>query len=142
MQILCITCDNVSNNDVMVQELSEKIPAFRGATTHTHCFLHTVNLVAKSLIQEFDIKKHDADQVLAKADNVDDEESEDEEEVDDSNTADAELKDNDEGWVNEVELLEPDEWKVLEREIQPMKLALVKVGKKKPAYLNTQYLCF
>lgn len=63
---------------------------------------------------------------------MDDEESEDEEEVDDSDTADAELKDNDEGWVNEVELLEPDEQKVLEREIQPMKLTLVKVGKKNP----------
>lgn len=116
----------------MVQELSEKVPAFGGATTHTHFFLHTINLVAKSLIWEFDIKKCDADQALAEADNVDDEESEDEEEVDDSDTADAELKDNDEGWVNEVELLEPDEQKVLEREIQPMKLTLVKVGKKNP----------
>ncbi|KAG2107650.1 uncharacterized protein F5147DRAFT_577502 [Suillus discolor] len=50
MQILCVTCDNASNNDVMVQELSNKAPAFGGATTHTCCFLHTVNLVAKSLI--------------------------------------------------------------------------------------------
>jgi hypothetical protein len=129
MQILCVTCDNASNNDI-VRELSEKVPAFRGATTHTCCFLHTVNVVAKSLIREFDIKKCDADQALAEVDNVDDEESEDEEEVDDSDTADAELKDNDEGWVNEVELLEPDERKALEREIRPMKLALVKVGKK------------
>ncbi|KAJ8585005.1 hypothetical protein M405DRAFT_691539, partial [Rhizopogon salebrosus TDB-379] len=52
-QILSVTCDNASSNDAMVRELSDKVPAFRGAMTHTRCFLHTVNLVAKSLIREF-----------------------------------------------------------------------------------------
>ncbi|KAG1745065.1 uncharacterized protein EDB91DRAFT_1038696, partial [Suillus paluster] len=53
-QILSITCDNASNNDVMIRELSGKVLEFSGATTHMRCFLHMVNLVAKLLIREFD----------------------------------------------------------------------------------------
>ncbi|KAG1745068.1 uncharacterized protein EDB91DRAFT_1037560, partial [Suillus paluster] len=53
-QILSITCDNASNNDTMIRELSDKVLEFGGAVTHTRCFLHTVNLVAKSLIRKFD----------------------------------------------------------------------------------------
>ncbi|KAG2345885.1 hypothetical protein BDR05DRAFT_832638, partial [Suillus weaverae] len=53
-QILSVTCNNASNNDAMIHELSSKVLEFGGATTHTRYFLHTVNLVAKSLIQEFD----------------------------------------------------------------------------------------
>ncbi|KAG1812699.1 hypothetical protein EV424DRAFT_1277463, partial [Suillus variegatus] len=53
-QILSVTCDNASNNNVMVENLAAEVPAFGGAASHTRCFLHTVNLVAKSLIREFD----------------------------------------------------------------------------------------
>ncbi|KAG2356605.1 hypothetical protein BDR07DRAFT_1221827, partial [Suillus spraguei] len=53
-QILSITCDNASNNDAMICELSGKVLEFGGAAMHTRCFLHTVNLVVKLLIQEFD----------------------------------------------------------------------------------------
>ncbi|KAG1861979.1 hypothetical protein C8R48DRAFT_604037 [Suillus tomentosus] len=49
-QILSVTCDNVSNNDMMIVELSGKMLEFGGATTHMQCFLHTINLVVKSLI--------------------------------------------------------------------------------------------
>ncbi|KAG2056065.1 hypothetical protein BDR06DRAFT_881182, partial [Suillus hirtellus] len=59
-QIPSITCNNASNNDIMICELSGKVLEFSGPTTHTRCFLHTVNLVAKSLIQEFDVKKGEA----------------------------------------------------------------------------------
>ncbi|KAG1843067.1 hypothetical protein C8R48DRAFT_557081, partial [Suillus tomentosus] len=53
-QILSVTCDNASNNNVMVENLAAEVPAFGGAASHTRCFLHMVNLVAKSLIHEFD----------------------------------------------------------------------------------------
>ncbi|KAG1852571.1 hypothetical protein C8R48DRAFT_557033, partial [Suillus tomentosus] len=53
-QILSVTCDNASNNDAMIVELSGKVLEFGRATTHMRCFLHTINLVAKSLIREFD----------------------------------------------------------------------------------------
>ncbi|KAG2741586.1 hypothetical protein P692DRAFT_201672538, partial [Suillus brevipes Sb2] len=52
-QILSITCDNASNNDTMIGKLSGKVLEFGGATTHMRCFLHTVNLVVKLLIREF-----------------------------------------------------------------------------------------
>ncbi|KAG1728880.1 hypothetical protein EDD22DRAFT_731119, partial [Suillus occidentalis] len=53
-QTLCVTCDNASNNDAMVDQLAVDLPDFGGRVTHTWCFLHTVSLVAKSVIQEFD----------------------------------------------------------------------------------------
>ncbi|KAF8546591.1 hypothetical protein OG21DRAFT_1373998, partial [Imleria badia] len=52
--ILSVTCDNASNNDAMIKALSKMVPTFRGAASHTRCFLHIVNLVAKSLIRQFD----------------------------------------------------------------------------------------
>ncbi|KAG2339805.1 hypothetical protein BDR05DRAFT_848163, partial [Suillus weaverae] len=53
-QILSVTCNNASNNDTMIRELSGKVLEFGGTTTHTRCFLHTINLVVKSLIRQFD----------------------------------------------------------------------------------------
>lgn len=45
----------------MIEEMSDLIPTLTGAANHTHCFLHVVNLVAKSLIQQFDVKKDAAE---------------------------------------------------------------------------------
>ncbi|KAG2040739.1 hypothetical protein BDR03DRAFT_806750, partial [Suillus americanus] len=53
-QILSVTADNAASNETMVAELAELIPHFSGPTSRTRCFLHIVNLVAKSLIHEFD----------------------------------------------------------------------------------------
>ncbi|KAG1852960.1 hypothetical protein C8R48DRAFT_563910, partial [Suillus tomentosus] len=53
-KILAVTCDNASNNTVMIDELSTALPNFGGKASHTRCFLHTVNLVAKSLLHEFE----------------------------------------------------------------------------------------
>ncbi|KAG2335775.1 hypothetical protein BDR05DRAFT_839298, partial [Suillus weaverae] len=63
-QILSVTCDNASNNNVMVENLAAEVPAFGGATSHMRCFLHTVNLIAKSLIRKFDVTKKEADKAL------------------------------------------------------------------------------
>jgi hypothetical protein len=52
-----ITSDNASNNNVMVGGLEDLLPDFGGAASHTQCFLHTVNLIAKSLLREFDVMK-------------------------------------------------------------------------------------
>ncbi|KAF8548182.1 hypothetical protein OG21DRAFT_1423541, partial [Imleria badia] len=54
--ILCITCDNASNNNMMIEELGEMLLDFGGASTHAWCFLHTTNLVVKALRKEFDAK--------------------------------------------------------------------------------------
>ncbi|KAF9537058.1 hypothetical protein CPC08DRAFT_612406, partial [Agrocybe pediades] len=52
-QVLTITCDNASNNDAMIAELEELLPGFC-ATNQIRCFLHINNLVAKTLVKQFD----------------------------------------------------------------------------------------
>ena len=42
--------------NVMITKLADILPNFDDLT-HTHCFLHIVNLVAKSIIKQFDIPK-------------------------------------------------------------------------------------
>jgi hypothetical protein len=86
-----------------------------------------VNLVAKSLIREFDIKKRDADQALAD-DELDELIQVDSEDSDEDDSSADLADDNDSGWVDEVELLADDERDALERDIRPVKLALVKVS--------------
>ncbi|KAG2052100.1 hypothetical protein BDR06DRAFT_827514, partial [Suillus hirtellus] len=63
-QILSITCDNTSNNMVIVEKLAEMLLLFPGAPNHTRCFLHMVNLITKLLIREFNMMKKDTNQVL------------------------------------------------------------------------------
>jgi hypothetical protein len=50
-KVLAVMCDNMSNNNVMIRELAELVPRFEGEVSHTCCFLHVINLIAKSLIQ-------------------------------------------------------------------------------------------
>ncbi|KAG2112249.1 uncharacterized protein F5147DRAFT_527041, partial [Suillus discolor] len=52
--ILSVTADNASSNDTLVTELVDLVPHFAGQASHTRCFLHIINLVAKSLLHEFD----------------------------------------------------------------------------------------
>jgi hypothetical protein len=56
-QILSITCDNASNNNTMVKELKDLLEIFPGESNRTWCFNHIVNLIVKSVIQQFDIPK-------------------------------------------------------------------------------------
>ena len=112
----------------MVRELSNKVPAFSGVASHTQCFLHTVNLIAKSLIREFNIKKQDADQEIANSGISEDDGLDELSIAEDDSTTSAETCDDESGWVDEVELLADDERDALERDIRPVKLALVKVS--------------
>jgi hypothetical protein len=49
-----VTCNNASNNNVMIQEMARLLPDYSDVN-RTHCFLHVVNLVAKSLLKQFDL---------------------------------------------------------------------------------------
>ena len=67
----------------MVVELPNPLPDFPGAANQTHCFLHVLNLVVKSILWQFDIPKmnnevlDDALDELAKlAGNIEQEEAE------------------------------------------------------------------
>lgn len=54
LQILSLTCDNASNNDIMINELAKLLPNFF-TVNRTRCFLHIVNLVAKAILKLFDM---------------------------------------------------------------------------------------
>lgn len=60
-QMLSITCDNASNNDTMVKHLATLVENFPGAANQTRCFTHILNLVAKSILRQFDMAKKAAD---------------------------------------------------------------------------------
>ena len=62
--LLSITCDNAAPNDTMVDELSNLLDDFPGAPNRTWCFMHILNLVAKSISKQFDLPKAKADEVL------------------------------------------------------------------------------
>lgn len=66
-QILSISCDNASNNDRMIEEISELVEEFPGAANQTRCFLHILNLVVKSIIKQFDLPQAQADTILDEA---------------------------------------------------------------------------
>ncbi|KAF9560222.1 hypothetical protein CPC08DRAFT_610148, partial [Agrocybe pediades] len=61
-QILTVTADNATNNDAMVAELEELLPEFC-ATNQIRCFLHVNNLVAKTLVRQFDLPKKSGNSV-------------------------------------------------------------------------------
>lgn len=135
--MLSVTCDNASNNNVMVDKLVALVPEFAGEASHTQCFLHTMNLVAKSLICEFDVLKKDTewawDMNAAEDDGLvelsADIEREDREMVAQYNEGvlEDDLQDNNEGWVNEVALLPEAQAAELRTNIRPVKLVLLKV---------------
>ncbi|KAI1783385.1 hypothetical protein LXA43DRAFT_837949, partial [Ganoderma leucocontextum] len=55
-QSLAVTCDNATNNDTMIDAMATdpRLPEFDGKLARVRCFLHILNLVAKSLIRQFD----------------------------------------------------------------------------------------
>jgi len=133
-KILSVTCDNASNNDTMVTELDDLVVGF--LTTHcTQCFAHVLNLIAKSLLKQFDVKPNksnpgklsDDDAALFKlAEEIKTEESMTAQEMDDADSG-APKNDEVDGWVDELEALTPEECAKLEESIWPVKQTLVKV---------------
>ncbi len=47
----------MSNNDTMLKELVSSLPEFCGAATQSRCFTHVINLVAKSILSQFNGQK-------------------------------------------------------------------------------------
>jgi hypothetical protein len=52
--MLALTADNAMNNDKMVDFLELTIDNFPGQEHHVQCFLHITNLVANTLLRQFD----------------------------------------------------------------------------------------
>ena len=131
----------------MISELAEILPDF-SQVNHTRCFLHIVNLCAKSIIKQFNVPKKKDDEHLDEAarelQGDDDDELQNlagDQDLEEQQTLEgisqrrtnegAEDDDNDddiEGWIDEMELLTPTEHAGLEESIRPVKLVLVKVS--------------
>jgi hypothetical protein len=60
-RIASVTCDNATNNDVMIDALEGLLPGFGGKVDRTRCFAHIINLVAKSFLRLFDTGQKDGD---------------------------------------------------------------------------------
>ena len=153
-QILGITCDNASNNDKMIENLADLIEHFPSAANQIRCFVHILNLAAKSILQQFDVQKktvgdesmdfNDARTVLdalalelegngmlAPVDSV-------EGELDDSGIDDDENEgdNNNDGLGDKRNGMSEEEVRELEESLVPVWLMLTKVRKQKYLILN------
>ena len=142
-QVLCVTCDNASNNETMLEHLENFLLGF-SSSNHAWHFAHILNLVAKSFLKQFEVdKKSEAYKDLSDKDvklldlkeDIELEElttGQETEEIDDEDSGDREeYKEDDlDDWVDEVSALTPDERETLEDDIRPIKMALVKVSHK------------
>ena len=133
---MSITCDNASNNDVMVNELETLLPSF-STVNHTRCFLDVNNLVARTLVKQFDTPKQTADQdfdeenevLIELAGNMEFEEHITKERLLEETDDNLGGKDDDiDGWIDEMVALSQAERDVLKNATRPVKIVLVKVS--------------
>ncbi|KAL4264915.1 Zinc finger BED domain-containing [Pleurotus pulmonarius] len=115
-KILSLTCDNASANDAMIEELAKIVLQFKGEKNRVRCFAHIINLVAKSLLRQFD-------ELADLAENLDMEDLQTRIEV----AASGEDDDDVEGWVDELESMSDGEREAHRASVQPVCLVLVKL---------------
>jgi hypothetical protein len=118
----------------MIDELVDLLPNFPGPANRCRCFLHIVNLVAKTLLRQFEVPKKDINAALDAAEQalLDLSAGTDMEEM--VTMAEGGLGDNSDaddidGLVNEMDELSEEEGKELHQKILPVRLVLVKVRK-------------
>jgi hypothetical protein len=119
----------------MMTALAENVAHFGGDTARTRCFLHIVNLVAKSLLKQFDVPKNEALAFVGTAEEELQEitqglEAEDADTITENGAGDPDADDTDnlDGWVDEVGELSDEESNMLQDDICPIKFVLVKVS--------------
>ena len=125
-QILSVMADNASSNDTMTDELAGLIVHFGGDLTQTQCLLHIINLVAKTVMKEFDVQDdgEGADDLTMLAEGID---AGDLWVIEEWEGCGDKINDVD-GWIDEILLLMANERVRLEGKIHPVKVALVKVS--------------
>jgi len=119
----------------MIEELADLLDDFPGEANRTRCFTHILNLVAKSIIKQFDVPKAHADDVLddaakelaALAVDLDIEERISREEPS-GDGEDDEDEDNVDGWTDVRDGLSSEEREALDESLQPVRLVLVKAS--------------
>lgn len=132
VQVLSITCDNASANDTMIDELAKLLNEFPGSANRTRCFNHILNLVAKSIMRQFDLPKARVGEALEAAAEAlvglgSDIESQ-EMSLDGDLVGDEEMDDDMEGLVDIREEMSDEEIAALDNTLQPVRLVLAKVS--------------
>ena len=131
----------------MVNELEDLLLDY-DPSNRMQCFVHVLNLIAKSLLKQFDmVKKSNKDKnlldnlneedhkLLTLAENLEEEELTTADEIND----DEEIDENDvQDWVDEVATLTATQCEFLEESIRLVKLVLVKVSYKIIYSLDTE----
>lgn len=116
----------------MIDELATSLDDFSRPANRTRCFTHILNLVVKSILQQFDVpkvKRHEivdaaTEELLELAGDI---EGEEWSTTCDLAQAEDEDDDNIEGWVDERNLMSKEELEDLNKAIQPIRFLLTKV---------------
>ena len=132
MQILSIACDNASSNNTMIFELSDLLKTFDGDPSRIRCFLHILNLIAKSLLRQFDVPKAQADEALNEAEQelhklAEGLDLEEAATVQGLSQDDDDDDDDTDGWIDEQAEMSAIEREELDDRVRPIRLLLVKV---------------
>jgi len=120
----------------MIDELKKLLTEFPGPTGRTRCFAHIINLIAKTVIRQFDVPTAEdkalADEVLKElktlAGDIEAEELIARAIASRDDTDDDDDDDDVEGWIDEREGMDQWELAELELDVQPVRTVLVKVG--------------
>jgi hypothetical protein len=124
----------------MINKLKTRLLEFAGAPNRARCFTHILNLVVKSIMNQFDMPRSDSDttdkrthELYNLAGNIETEELETLTELEDSQQQDDDdepgpCNDNDEGWVDERDELTQEDIDELEDRVQPIRVLLTKVS--------------
>jgi hypothetical protein len=122
----------------MIDHLATLVDTFPGAANQTRCFTHILNLVAKSVLQQFEAPKAKGGDVLDEAtkelaalfDELDD--SEDDSGVSNASgetgDSDEHDDDNDDGLVDERDQMSEEELTRLDESVKPIRVVLTKVS--------------
>ena len=117
----------------MISKLSEILDKFPGATNQMHCFAHTVSILAKVILKQFDVPKKKEGDMLDKAAQVLSDMAQELEFEEHVEQETQERKDGEEEdlmldtWVDFHEGLMEEEVTVLDVSVQPVRSMFVKV---------------
>jgi hypothetical protein len=130
----------------MIDKLGDRLETFAGAQNRTRCFAHIINLIAQTVIRQFDIPKTkggglvdeamkelrvlaediDIEELLTRANNT---------------HKDGDNDDNLEGLVNEWSGLSTGDLEELEADVRPVRRVLVKVSMPCQRVVHTLSTC-
>jgi hypothetical protein len=116
----------------MIRHLGRLIDEFKEQQSQTRCFAHIVNLVAKSIIRQFDVPKAQVAKAFDEATRAlmelaGDIDVEEQDVVENGDIKDDEYEENMEDWVDERDSMAIEQRVALDESVQPVRLMLVKV---------------